>query len=105
MATLPSHRPLDSFLEYDMALQGSSSGASRPVGTTEFEILKSSHQFLRPDGEEAKELSWNEKVAKKYYDNLYKEFAVCDLKHYKSGNLALADGIRGVIGLGRDDVW
>jgi len=34
-------------------------------------------------------LAWNDKVAKKYYDNLYKEFAVCDLKHYKSGNFSL----------------
>jgi hypothetical protein len=74
-----------------------------PEGTTEFEILKSSHRyvvhkctsggltrlcrFLRPDDEGAKDLSWNDKVAKKYYDSLYKEFAVCDLKHYKSGNV------------------
>lgn len=73
-------------------------------GTTEFEILKSSHRyalstsptlgfltrphrFLRADEEGAKDLSWNDKVAKKYYDSLYKEFAVCDLKHYKSGNV------------------
>ena len=44
-------------------------------------------RFLRPDDEGVKDLSWNDKVAKKYYDNLYKEFAVCDLKHYKSGNV------------------
>ena len=90
-----------------MALQqyGGSSKAPRVEGTTEFEILKSSHQyafssvhpilevltcpcrFLRADDEEVKGLSWNDKVAKKYYDSLYKEFAVCDLKHYKSGNV------------------
>lgn len=45
------------------------------------------HRFLRPDDEEVKNLPWNDKVAKKYYDSLYKEFAVCDLKHYKSGNV------------------
>ena len=33
--------------------------------------------------------SWNEQLAEKYYANLYKEFAVCDLKHYKSGNVSL----------------
>ena len=89
-----------------MALQqyGTSSKASHTEGTTEFEILKSSHKyvpflnpipgvltrfyrFLRADGEEARDLSWDDKVAKKYYDSLYKEFAVCDLKHYKSGNV------------------
>jgi len=89
-----------------MALRpfGGSSGVSHPEGTTEFEILKSSHRyvvrasctfggliwlcrFLRPDDEGVKDLPWNDKVAKKYYDSLYKEFAVCDLKHYKSGNV------------------
>ena len=88
-----------------MALQqhGGSSKVPHVEGTTEFEILRSSHQyalltyptlgfltrhfrFLRAD-EGAKDLSWNDKVAKKYYDSLYKEFAVCDLKHYKSGNV------------------
>ncbi|TFK46080.1 hypothetical protein OE88DRAFT_1602912, partial [Heliocybe sulcata] len=58
---------------------------------TEFDILKASHRFLREDGERTddKSLPWEEQVAKKYYDNLYREFAVCDLKHYKSGNFAL----------------
>ncbi|KAF9648682.1 hypothetical protein BDM02DRAFT_3155618 [Thelephora ganbajun] len=68
---------------------GSSSKVPNLEGTTEFEILKSSHQFLRADDEETKDLPWNDKVAKKYYDSLYKEFAVCDLKHYKSGNFSL----------------
>jgi len=90
-----------------MSLQQRDGGSSKPShveGTTEFEILKSSHRyalftsptlgfltlphrFLRADEEGAKDLSWNDKMAKKYYDSLYKEFAVCDLKHYKSGNV------------------
>ncbi|KAH9481718.1 Protein FRA10AC1-like protein [Psilocybe cubensis] len=58
-----------------------------PVGITEFEILKASHRFLRDEDE--KPSTWDEKLAEKYYSNLYREFAVCDLKHYKSGNFAL----------------
>ncbi|KAI3600973.1 protein fra10ac1 [Moniliophthora roreri] len=47
-------------------------------------------EFLREDDEEeGAQLSWEEKLASKYYANLYREFAVCDLKHYKSGNFAL----------------
>ncbi|KAJ3504156.1 hypothetical protein NLJ89_g8089 [Agrocybe chaxingu] len=65
----------------------SSSGSSKPVGITEFEILKASHKFLREGDENAS--SWDEKLAAKYYASLYREFAVCDLKHYKSGNFAL----------------
>ncbi|KAL0954423.1 hypothetical protein HGRIS_003409 [Hohenbuehelia grisea] len=73
-----------------MALYSSSSRSepSRPTGSTEFDILKSQHKFLREDEDERK-LSWDEALAAKYYSNLYREFAVCDLKHYKSGQFAL----------------
>ncbi|KAH9068484.1 folate-sensitive fragile site protein Fra10Ac1-domain-containing protein [Lactarius deliciosus] len=59
--------------------------------TTEFDILKASHKFLREDDDptEARNPSWNDQLAQKYYDNLFREFAVCDLKHYKTGNFAL----------------
>ncbi|KAF8905090.1 folate-sensitive fragile site protein Fra10Ac1-domain-containing protein [Gymnopilus junonius] len=65
----------------------SSQATSKPVGITEFEILKASHKFLRE--EEERPATWDEKLAEKYYTSLYREFAVCDLKHYKSGNFAL----------------
>ncbi|KAI0267693.1 folate-sensitive fragile site protein Fra10Ac1-domain-containing protein [Gloeopeniophorella convolvens] len=58
---------------------------------TEFDILKASHKFLREneDPAEARNAPWNDQLAQKYYSSLFREFAVCDLKHYKSGNLAL----------------
>ncbi|KAI9574030.1 folate-sensitive fragile site protein Fra10Ac1-domain-containing protein [Boletus coccyginus] len=56
---------------------------------TEFELLKASHRFLRDETEAEGSASWNDQLAKKYYDSLYREFAICDLKHYKSGNFAL----------------
>ncbi|KAH0833012.1 folate-sensitive fragile site protein Fra10Ac1-domain-containing protein [Lanmaoa asiatica] len=56
---------------------------------TEFDILKASHRFLRDDTAAEGSASWNDQLAKKYYDSLYREFAICDLKHYKSGNFAL----------------
>ena len=33
--------------------------------------------------------SWGDRLAQKYYASLYREFAVCDLKHYKSGNVSI----------------
>ncbi|KAJ7442461.1 folate-sensitive fragile site protein Fra10Ac1-domain-containing protein [Mycena latifolia] len=65
----------------------SSSKAATTPGKTEFEILKAFHKFLREDDEHA--TSWDEQLAAKYYDSLFREYAVCDLKHYKSGNFAL----------------
>jgi len=60
------------------------------TGPSEFELLKASHKFLRDEQQlDSSTQSWNEQLAEKYYANLYKEFAVCDLKHYKSGNFAL----------------
>ncbi|KAF6754444.1 hypothetical protein DFP72DRAFT_848253 [Ephemerocybe angulata] len=53
-----------------------------PTGITEFEILKARHKTAR----KAQRLTWDDQLARKYYDSLYREFAVCDLKHYKSGN-------------------
>ncbi|KAG6919197.1 hypothetical protein DXG01_008495 [Tephrocybe rancida] len=58
------------------------------TGMTEFEILKNAHRFLR-DEDEPRNQSWDEQLASKYYSSLYREFAVCDLKHHKSGNFAL----------------
>ncbi|KAF7300826.1 hypothetical protein MKEN_01308400 [Mycena kentingensis (nom. inval.)] len=67
-------------------------------GRSEFEILKASHnpcayrsRFLREDDdhERARAGTWDEQLAEKYYDSLFREFAVCDLKHYKSGNFSL----------------
>jgi protein FRA10AC1 len=61
--------------------------ASTPV--TEFDILKASHKFLRDGADDEASTSWNDRLAQKYYDSLYREFAICDLKHYKSGNFSL----------------
>jgi len=92
-----------------MSLYPSSKLKPEPQGKTEFELLKSSHKsvffpsnsefpdaltrfpfprrFLREDDEDEGTLTWEEKLASKYYSSLYREFAVCDLKHYKSGNV------------------
>jgi hypothetical protein len=48
-------------------------------------MVVSNSRFLRDDDE--KPSSWDEQLATKYYTSLYREFAVCDLKHYKSGNV------------------
>ncbi|KAH9902768.1 folate-sensitive fragile site protein Fra10Ac1-domain-containing protein [Cubamyces lactineus] len=71
-------------------IRSSAAGPSNQGGISEFDILKSSHKFLREDdGVDERQLPWDERLAKKYYSSLYREYAVCDLKHYKSGNFAL----------------
>ena len=36
-----------------------------------------------------KATAWEDRLAENYYQSLYREFAVCDLKHYKSGHVRL----------------
>ncbi|KAK5575121.1 hypothetical protein RB653_010377 [Dictyostelium firmibasis] len=57
---------------------------------TDYQILKENHQFLRDDNDESiDQLTWEEKLAKTYYDRLYKEYAIIDLSRYKSGEIGL----------------
>lgn len=65
-----------------------SSSSGPPSHATEFDILKSSHRFLHDDTDAKKDISWNDQLARKYYSSLFREFAVCDLKHYKTGNVS-----------------
>ncbi|GJJ73752.1 protein FRA10AC1 [Entomortierella parvispora] len=58
------------------------------LGKTENEILKENHRFLRSDQED-EELTWEQRIAKKYYDRLFKEYALVELRFYKEGRFAV----------------
>lgn len=45
-------------------------------------------RFVRSETDE-EEVTWEQRVAKKYYDKLFKEYAICELKYYKEGRIAL----------------
>ncbi|KAJ1511511.1 hypothetical protein HMI54_014566 [Coelomomyces lativittatus] len=55
---------------------------------TEKEILEKHHRFIRNEKDEM-DSSWEARLAKKYYDRLFKEYGLCDLSKYKSGKIAL----------------
>jgi len=67
----------------------SSTGDASTSRKTDYDVLKESHKFLWDDDKDSSQLSYEEQVAAKYNASLFKEYAVCDLKHYKSGNVAL----------------
>ncbi|KAG2235255.1 hypothetical protein INT48_004722 [Thamnidium elegans] len=54
---------------------------------TERDILNENHKFVRENNE--RNSTWEQRVAKKYYDKLFKEYAICELKFYKQGKIAL----------------
>ncbi|GAA5956872.1 hypothetical protein JCM21900_006277 [Sporobolomyces salmonicolor] len=61
----------------------------KPQSKHELDILKERHQFVRSSDVDPSTLSWEDQLAAKYYDSLFKEFAIVNLKHYKTGAIAL----------------
>ncbi|CAO0797058.1 unnamed protein product [Mucor circinelloides] len=58
------------------------------VYKTEKDVIQENHKFVRSDVDD-EDLTWGQRVAKKYYDKLFKEYAICELKYYKEGKIAL----------------
>ncbi|XP_059488153.1 protein FRA10AC1 homolog isoform X2 [Neocloeon triangulifer] len=54
----------------------------------DLDVIKENHRFLWSD-EEGEGQTWGEKLAKKYYDKLFKEYCICDLSRYKENKVAL----------------
>jgi protein FRA10AC1 len=52
---------------------------------TDREVLEAHHQFVRDDIDDEKNMhiSWGVRLARKYYNQLYKEYAIVDLSRYK----------------------
>ncbi|KAG0198835.1 hypothetical protein BGX28_007782 [Mortierella sp. GBA30] len=55
---------------------------------TELDILHENHRFLRCEKDD-QDMTWEQRVAKKYYDKLFKEYALVELKYYKEGRVAM----------------
>ncbi|EEQ98904.1 conserved hypothetical protein, partial [Perkinsus marinus ATCC 50983] len=54
----------------------------------DYAALKSKHKFVREeDDDEDDDDSWANKLAKEYYDKLYHEYVICDLKGYKKDRI------------------
>jgi protein FRA10AC1 len=55
---------------------------------TDRDIVRGEHRFLwEPRDEEG--LTWERRLAKRYYDKLFKEYAIADLSRYKDNQIAL----------------
>ena len=53
----------------------------------DYSILGEEHRFLWTDKDSSD--TWEKKLAKSYYDRLFKEYAICDLSRYKENKIAL----------------
>ncbi|KWU47279.1 hypothetical protein RHOSPDRAFT_30695 [Rhodotorula sp. JG-1b] len=62
---------------------------AKPRSRGELDVLQERHQFVRDSRVDPSTLPWEDQLASKFYDSLFKEYAVVNLKHYKSGAVAL----------------
>ena len=53
----------------------------------DYSVLGEQHKFLWGASDAAD--TWEKKLAKSYYDRLFKEYAICDLSRYKENKIAL----------------
>ncbi|CAF1471859.1 unnamed protein product [Rotaria magnacalcarata] len=56
---------------------------------TDIDIIRSEHRFLWDDEEDGPEETWEKRLAKKYYDKLFKEYCICDLSHWQEKKIAM----------------
>ncbi|KAK9301690.1 hypothetical protein QLX08_006095 [Tetragonisca angustula] len=55
---------------------------------TDYDVIKENHRFLW-DQDNDKPETWGARLAKKYYDKLFKEYCIADLTYYKQNKVAL----------------
>ena len=82
--TLAETRPRPS-LQYHRDLLELVKKSRVTVMKSDFDILRENHRFLRDD--EADDASWESRLARRYYDRLFKEYVICDLSGYRDGRV------------------
>lgn len=58
---------------------------------SDLDVVRENHRFLWDDGDDKAEdqLTWGQRIAKKYYTKLFKEYCICDLSRYKENKVAM----------------
>ncbi|KAK0395304.1 hypothetical protein QR680_001216 [Steinernema hermaphroditum] len=54
----------------------------------DFDVIRENHRFLW-DNTDDSDLTWEAKLAKRYYDKLFKEYCIADLTRYKDNKVAM----------------
>ncbi|BFZ01593.1 hypothetical protein BsWGS_04632 [Bradybaena similaris] len=78
---------INSYLQY---YSGSVKDFSRDTSKDkrDIDVIREHHQFLWDESDEANK-SWEKRLAKKYYDKLFKEYCIADLHRYKENKIGM----------------
>ncbi|KAM6570631.1 hypothetical protein CsatB_018616 [Cannabis sativa] len=55
---------------------------------TDQDTLREGYRFIRSE-EDDMDTSWEQRLVKRYYDKLFKEYCLADMSHYKTGKIGL----------------
>ncbi|PWA51605.1 hypothetical protein CTI12_AA460140 [Artemisia annua] len=55
---------------------------------TDQDTLREGYRFIRSE-EDDMDSSWEQRLVKRYYDKLFKEYCIADMSHYKTGKIGL----------------
>lgn len=61
----------------------------RSKDKTDFDVIRENHKFLWDENDEKNLDTWEKRLAKKYYDKLYREYCIADLSRYKENKVCL----------------
>ncbi|WCJ18436.1 hypothetical protein M5689_000787 [Euphorbia peplus] len=64
-----------------------SQNAKLPVKTDQ-DTLREGYRFIRSEEDDMNK-SWEQRLVKRYYDKLFKEYCIADMSHYKIGKIGL----------------
>lgn len=60
------------------------------ITAQDIQSLAQYHEFVRDDEiDEANKDDWKTRISRRYYDKLYKEYAIIDLSRYESGEIGM----------------
>ncbi|KAJ6302873.1 hypothetical protein OIU77_016879 [Salix suchowensis] len=67
--------------------KGNSTIEKLPI-KTDRDTLREGYRFIRSE-EDDMDASWEQRLVKRYYDKLFKEYCIADMSHYKVGKIGL----------------
>lgn len=51
-------------------------------------MIREQNKFIWDDSEDLTDLSWEKRLAKRYYDKLFKEYCICDLTYFEQNKVS-----------------
>jgi protein FRA10AC1 len=86
MNALERHRH---FLQHCPHLSGSSAAARGAAERSDLDVVQDEHRFLWDRAGEKAPLTWEQRLARRYHEKLFKEYALADMSRHREGQVGL----------------